>query len=476
MEIIEKLTMMVLFVCITGHPQDVHGDALQSATDALLSDLQSTSMDTALFWNLVAIKAAGNDHDKSITAGPEQPGPGCSSRALAIVHGAMYEALNAFHQISEPVYAVKDLPSTSSVPLESNANAAMMEAAYQTLCSLYPKQEKMFDDLRNVFAKTIENTTETGITIGSMIAFAVLKDRATDGSQSSADYVPTMKPGYHRADPTHPKQAHNAPHWGHCKPFIIDSVKRFRSSNILGTSEKARMKFLSSKTYLKNHQEVKSIGARNSTIRTADQTEIGIFWAYDGAPKLGAPPRLYNQVTRAIAIQRNNTLVQNARLFALVNYALADTGFAAWETKYYYNFWRPIVGIREGTPCTPADPEWLPLGAPADGNKDNFTPAFPSYISGHASFGSAMFEIIRRFYETDQIPFSFQSDEFNGKTFDSITQTIRPPKTRQYRSLTHAETENLLSRIYLGVHWRMDQTHGLILGRRVAKYVYNQLN
>ncbi|CAF2147360.1 unnamed protein product, partial [Rotaria magnacalcarata] len=233
--------------------------------------------------------------------------------------------------------------------------------------------------------------------------------------------------------------------------------------------------FLRSEKYISDYNEVVSLGTRNSQTRTADQTEVGIFWGYDGAPKLGVPPRLYNQVVRVIAIKKNNTLQQNAQLFAFVNYAMADAGISAWETKYYYELWRPILGVRQGSPTTRAIPNWLPLGAPADGGGDNFTPPFPSYVSGHSTFGSAAFEMLRLFYGTDQFQFQFQSDEYNGATKDSITGRVRPNRTRSYERFSQAEEENFLSRIYLGVHWRIDQEEGRTMGRKIAKYIYDKL-
>jgi hypothetical protein len=166
---------------------------------------------------------------------------------------------------------------------------------------------------------------------------------------------------------------------------------------------------------------------------------------------------------------------ENARLFALVNYALADAGIACWQAKYYYELWRPIVGIRRATGYTLADPSWLPLGAPSDNAGTDFTPGFPSYVSGHSTFGSACFETLRQFYKTDDMKFEFQSDEYNGKTIDSSTGKIRPAKSRKYQSFTEAETENFLSRIYLGVHWRIDQEEGQILGRKVAQFGFSKL-
>jgi hypothetical protein len=133
-----------------------------------------------------------------------------------------------------------------------------------------------------------------------------------------------------------------------------------------------------------------------------EQTQIGYFWGYDGSPGLGTPPRLFNQVAEVIAVGQHNTVIQNARFFALVNLALADAGITTWDGKYDYSFWRPVTAIRENDPGTgptglgsgnpflvgQGDPKWSPLGAPADnGGGTNFTPPFPAYASGHATFG-----------------------------------------------------------------------------------------
>jgi hypothetical protein len=172
-----------------------------------------------------------------------------------------------------------------------------------------------------------------------------------------------------------------------------------------------------------------------------------------------------------------------ARLFALVNVAMADAAIACWESKYYYDFWRPVTGIREsdpGTgptgkgdnnPATVGDPAFTPLGAPASNlNGPNFTPPFPSYPSGHACFGGALFQTLRYFYGTDQIAFTFVSDEFNGVTKDN-EGNVRPYRPRSFDSLSQAEEENGQSRIYLGIHWRFDDTNGIAQGRRVGDYV-----
>jgi hypothetical protein len=173
-----------------------------------------------------------------------------------------------------------------------------------------------------------------------------------------------------------------------------------------------------------------------------------------------------------------------ARLLALVNTAMADAGIAIWESKYYYQLWRPVTGIREsdaGTgptglgdanPDTVCDPTFSPLGAPASNlTGPNFTPPFPAYPSGHAGFGGALFETLRTFFGTDDIAFTFVSDEFNGTTKDS-DGSIRPLIPRSFTSLSQAEEENGQSRIYLGIHWRFDKTEGIAQGRQVADYVF----
>jgi hypothetical protein len=226
-------------------------------------------------------------------------------------------------------------------------------------------------------------------------------------------------------------------------------------------------------------------GLATPTVRSPEQTFAGIFWAYDGTPSLCAPPRLYNQIAVRIADQRGVGGVELARLLALTNTAMADAGIAIWESKYHYEFWRPVTGIRESDPGTGptglgdgnrrtvGDPSFSPLGAPASNlTGPNFTPPFPSYPSGHAGFGGALFETLRRFFKTDRIAFTFVSDEFNGTTVGNDGQ-VRPLIPRSFSSLSEAEEENGQSRIYLGIHWSFDKTEGIKQGRRVADYVFD---
>lgn len=450
----------------------------------LLNQLRSgtTLMDPILVWNLVALQANANDYDQSIVSTKDQDGPTATSRAFAIVHGAMHRAMVSFNQAYDHIGLSTDFSSLHSPERTAGMSAAIIEAAYQTLSTLYSQQRPIFTAVYNFHLNLIRRNTTApteitmGLSVGHLMAAFMLESRQSDGSKSTETYVPTAVPGYHQVDPTQPTQGYHVSHWGKLKPFFVSSPTRFRLTGTIGTTTLSRALYLNSTTYLNDLLEVKAFGAKTSIERTEDQKRIGIFWAYDGAPKIGTPPRLYNQVARTIAIQQCNTVEQNARLFALINYAMADAGIAAWDTKYFYNFWRPIVGIRQSNSIFHRDTAWVPLGAPGDGAIENFTPAFPAYVSGHAAFGSSVFETLRLFYGRDNIQFSFQSDEYNGITRDSDTGLSRPAQQRYYNTLSTAETENANSRVYLGVHWRSDVVHGQVLGSEVAKEVFRKFS
>jgi hypothetical protein len=432
------------------------------------------SSDAVLDWNAILLQANANDFDPALVPTPDQKGPARTARAFAIVHAAIFDAVNSIDQSYTPYL--------SSVRASQGASieAAVAQAAHDTLVAMYPNQSEMFDEaLDNALAGIPPDRARKGVAVGRDAAKNILKARKKDGSQMVGSYIPNFLPGYHQVDPLHPGQGFLDPAWGAVTPFVLTSSSQFLPPDFVGTDPASRLAWLQSAGYTQAFAEVKAFGAKNSVVRSADQTEIGIFWSYDGSPRIGTPPRFYNQIVRTIAIQAGNSLVENARLFGLVNLAMGDAGIGCWECKYHYAFWRPIVGIRlageTGNPFTMADPDWEPLGAQADnGSGTDFTPNFPSYTSGHATFGSSMFEILRLFYGTDDIAFSIQSDEFNGVTVDA-SGAVRPCRVRQYQSLSQAELENINSRIYLGVHWRFDQEQGGIQGRAVADFVFQNV-
>ena len=319
--------------------------------------------------------------------------------------------------------------------------------------------------------------------LGRRAASAILRSRANDGSQRAeprvgVEFIPSDAPGKWRPDPISRVPIAVGAYWGDVRPFVLPAADRFRA---------APPPALTSREYATAFDEVKRLGGDGigtRTERTAEQTTAGLYWGYDGTPGLGTPPRLYNQIAVQIAAERGSNAPELARLLALVNVALADAGIAIWETKYDHQFWRPVTAIREadagtgptgagdGNPATRGDQTFTPLGAPASNlTGPNFTPPFPAYTSGHAGFGAALFQTLRRFYGTDRIAFTFVSDEFNGVTRDN-QGNVRPRLPRSFNSLSQAEEENGQSRIYLGIHWAFDKTEGLRQGRRVADYVF----
>jgi hypothetical protein len=271
------------------------------------------------------------------------------------------------------------------------------------------------------------------------------------------------------------------PDWGKVTPFAIQSATQF------GPPPPPS---ITSKEYADAYEEVKAIGGdgiTTPTIRTPEQTDIGLFWGYDAQPGLCAPIRFYNQIAEVVSKQEGLTEIQNARFFALINVAMADAGVTVWDAKYGYDFWRPVTAIRENDPGTgptglgsgnpyltgQGDPNWHPLGAPADNNNGvNFTPPFPSYVSGHAGFGGALFETMKDYFGTDNIHFTIISDEFNTITIDQNGKP-RPLMPRSFDSFSQAAEENGQSRIYLGIHWEFDKVQGIKSGDEIGDWVFS---
>jgi PAP2 superfamily protein len=434
-------------------------------------------------WNEIAIDASGLDHTP-VAPGEtrvfgEQFGPTRASRAMAIVHIAMFDALNAI------AGGYQSYTGLAAAPAGTSMKAAIAQAAHDTLAALFPSQQSTFDArLADDLSHVADSAAKAdGVALGQQAAAAILALRADDGSDHpeprvGVDYITSNDPGRWRQDPISKNPLALGARWGEVKPFVMTSSSQFRISPPPA---------LDSPEYAAAYDEVQRLGGDGvvtPTERTPDQTFAGTYWAYDGTPSLCAPPRLYNQIAVHIADQMGSDLVSLARLLALVNVALADAGIAIWESKYYYEFWRPVTGIREadpgtgptsagdGNPDTRGDPTFTPLGAPASNlNGPNFTPPFPSYPSGHAGFGGALFQTLRNFYQHDDIAFTFVSDEFNGVTHDN-QGAVRPLLPRSFSSLSQAEAENGQSRIYLGIHWTFDKTQGIAQGQRVADYVF----
>ena len=456
--------------------------AAQQVSFVLAADPTKTGI---LRWNEIAINASGVDHTP-LAPGEnrvfgEQLGPCRAARAEAIVHIAMFDVVNAIVGGYRSYTGI-----TNSAPGVSR-NAAIAQTAHDTLSALFPSQKASFDQL---LAEDLSQIDEgpgksNGVLLGRKEAKAILALRANDGSQYveprvGEGFITSDDAGKWRKDPISQLPVALGAFWGGVTPFVIQSGSQFRIPH---------QPEMSSPEYTAAYNEVKSLGGdgvNTPTQRTADQTDAALFWAYDGTPSLCAPPRLYNQITVHIAKQMGTDDVQLARLLALVNTAMADAGIAVWDSKYAYQCWRPVVAIREsdpgtgptgtgdGNPDTIGDIHFMPLGAPASNlNGPNFTPPFPAYPSGHAGFGGALFQTLRRFYGTDNIAFTFVSDELNGITKDNQGNT-RPLRPRSFSTLSQAEDENGQSRIYLGIHFAFDKTQGIAQGRQIADYVFKR--
>ncbi len=258
-------------------------------------------------------------------------------------------------------------------------------------------------------------------------------------------------------------------YWDQVTPFVIPKADAFRAPPPPNWSDP---KYLDQAKRLGGDPNAQGpMRFPTKTDRMDGETFTGIFWGYDGTPGLCAPPRLYNEVVVQIALARGVADVDDmAQLLALVNVAMADAGISAWEAKYHYRIQRPITAIRS------TDPKWTPLGAPvSNGVATNFTPPFPAYPSGHATFGGAVFQILRNYFKlpdgTDS-SFTFVSDEFNGENYAPGQTQPRPRLPMSFASFKDAEYENVQSRIYLGIHWQFDADEGILQGHRVADHVF----
>jgi hypothetical protein len=434
------------------------------------------AVDVILEWNEIMLDANAVDHS---LAAPEEGGPILTARAFAIVSAAMYDAYNSVASIGEKYLVKAPLAKTADV------DAAVAQAAHDTLVALYPSQAETFDAALTATLARVRNGLREiqGRVVGAYVADVILDARADDGADDlgSSMYVANGLPGFHTVDPMNPNQGYYAAGAMVMKPFAVDSLDQFEARRLDDGTPEGRMEFMAGQEYADAFAEVVRLGGNGTTSpseRTPEQTNIGIYWAYDGRPGLGTPPRLYNQIAATIARQEGNTEGENARMFALLNIAMADAGFTAWNNKYDDAFWRPVMGVRyadvDGNPETEGDADWIPLGAPASNPRPeeiDFTPPFPAYTSGHATFGAAVFQSLARFYGRDDISFSFISDELNGVTLGSDGQP-RSVVERSFDSLTEAKLENAQSRIYLGIHWRFDADDGIQTGDEVADYVF----
>lgn len=449
-----------------------------------------------LLWHTVLLDSIAIDHTPNPRTGEaalEQPGPTRTSRATAMVTIAIFDAVNSFER---KFVAYDDIGRPSP---GASKEAAVAYAAHDVLVVLYPDQEERLDALLRRSLEKISCSSRAlaaGRAIGEAAAEAILERREDDGSEIPdpdfgeggrvADGTRTFfgKPvnngtrriGAWEPDPNSGDDTALGAFWGAVTPFVLERGDQFRlpPPPRIGTS-----------AYIAAFDEVSTVGGSPENVYTPSRATpktvfIGNYWSYDGTPRVGTPPRLYNQIVAQVAVDQGLTEAADlAQLFAVVNTGLADSGIAAWDSKYYYNWWRPITGIRrdDGVARTRNDPTWDPVGVSLV-NTEEFvptTPPFPAYPSGHATFGATVFETLRSYFG-DDTPFTFVSDEYNGRGFDPRTNTTRPLVPVRFASFQQAQEQNGQSRIFNGVHWQYDNQNGQRLGMDVTDFLLNDVD
>ena len=424
-----KTLITLAFLCASLSAQ-VTGSSVASTVgeDQNPGGSSAQSANPVVQWNrtlLVIVRTPG-----------AQPATVHTTRSFAIMHAAIYDAVNVIDSTHKPYLA-----ELSGVPRSASQEAAAAAAAHEVLLALYPAFQTALDAvLQQSLAQIPDGKDKVqGVAIGQTVADRILAMRSNDGSNAiPAPFVFGNAPGdYQSTPPNFPKQPQFT-HWSRVTPFALERASQFR----LGPPPE-----LTSDTYTDAFNEVKSLGIVQSTTASADQALTGHFWN-------GAIQNYWNEVAQTASVAHNLTTAQNARLFALLNLTLADGVIAFYDTKYTYNFWRPVTAIRAGdtdnNPDTAADPNWLP-------QVGNTTPD-PSYPGAHAVISAAAARVLTSFFKTDRFTFN-------------VTSEVLPGVQRSFSRISAAAEEATLSRIFAGVHFRFDLTNGQRLGREIADFV-----
>ena len=363
-----------------------------------------------------------------------QPATIHPTRSFAIMHAAIYDAVDAIDGTHKP-YLVR-----LSASHFASQEAAAAAAAHEVLVKLYPNfQATLNDQLQRALAQLANAGRADGIQIGNTVADRILALRANDGSNvPPIPYVfGTASGDYQSTPPNFPNQPQFT-HWSSVNPFALESANQFRP----GGPPK-----LTSDRYADAFDQVKSLGIAGSTTATADQALTGRFWN-------GAIQNYWNEIAQTASLAHDLTTAENARLFALLNLSFADSVIAFYDAKYTYNFWRPVTAIRaaatDGNPETEDDLNWLP-------EVTNTTPD-PSYPGAHAVISAAGSEVLTSFFRKRHFAFD-------------VTSEVLPGVTRSFTSFPAAAEEATLSRIFAGVHFVFDLTTGQRLGDDVADFV-----
>jgi hypothetical protein len=380
--------------------------------------------DAVLDWNVIALK----------TTAAARFNPPLETRNLAIVHAAIFDAVNAIDGRFHP-YAVR-----LRAPVWASAEAAAIAAAHLTLAHLYPEQQAMIDTAYTTSLDSIPDgpAKASGVSVGESVATRMLMIRASDGAAEAiaAPYTPGERPG--DWTPTPPAfQTALDPGWGSVRPFFLRKGSQFRPGPPPA---------LGSARYARDFNEIVAIGSSVSAARSQDQTDTARVWIATAAQN-------WNPVAREVATARAFTLAENAHAFALLNIVGADAFIAAWDAKFAYNQWRPVTAIRaagtDGNSDTNADPAWTPLLV---------TPPFPDYIAGHTTYAGAAQVALEHLFGT------------RPGIAMTLTSPTAPGVVKTYTTFKHIVDDVVDARVWGGIHWRTSSVRGRVVGMEVATY------
>jgi hypothetical protein len=381
--------------------------------------------DVVLQWNAVALETTA--------AAPFNPP--LESRNVAIVHAAMFDAVNAI--VREFRHYAVALPP----PDEASPEAAAAAAAHAALVQLYPDRRQALDAAYAASLEVIPDGPRraNGIRIGETVAAKILALRSDDGAASAivAGYTPGTGAGVWIPTPPAWLPALD-PGWASVRPFLIEDASQFRPGPPPA---------LHSSRYVRDFEEIREIGSAASATRTRPQTDIARLW-------IATAPQNWNPVARQVAVARRFTLSQNARAFALLNLAGADAFIASWDAKFAYNQWRPVTAIRsaegDGNADTVEDPAWTPLLV---------TPPFPDYIAGHTTCAGAAATVLEHVFGK-RPPVTLK-----------LTSATAPGVVQTYDTFRAMADDVVDARVWGGIHWRTSSERGLRVGDELGRYV-----
>jgi hypothetical protein len=381
------------------------------------------------------------------------------SRLYAIAHIAIHDALNAIDRHFEPYALDTQLrqPASPAAAVAAAARDALVQTLNDLPAELFPPScaaagvASVEADYQEALAAIPDGPAkQRGIAIGERSAATIVARRASDGANDpplvDPNYPQGDSPGEYRFTPGTPFAF--APNWGNVTPFALTDSSQFRAHPPYP---------LTSRPYARDLNEVQRLGGDGTTTpsaRTAEQTQIALFW-------VESSPLAWNRIARTLATDRGLDMWAAARLFGLLNIGLADGYIGSFDTKYHYNFWRPVTAIRladtDGNRHTTADPTWTPLVT---------TPPIPDHDSAHSVEGAVAAAVMRRVFGTDHVTFQACSNTLTaGSNCDEPNEELR-----SFSSLSQASAENGESRVLVGFHFRNAVNDGLQHGKHIGNW------